>query len=112
VSATAGLVPVLAAQPAEAPDPEVRDFMDRFGVRPSYWTALGHDAGALAKAALAPLPKETTTEAKAVAQRRAIVQAGLLATRVKLWTSDERTVGEGRVLRRSLRLVTWEKDKK
>ena len=80
--------------------------------RPSYWAALGHDAGALAKAALAPLPKDTTSDTLAVAQRRAIVQAGLLATRVRLWTSDERGVGEGRVLARSLRLVTWEKDNK
>ena len=86
--------------------------MDRFGVRPSYWTALGHDAGVLSKTALAPLPKDTTTDPKAVVQSPPIVQAGLLATRVRLWTSDERGVGEGRVLARSLRLVTWDKDKK
>lgn len=111
LSASAGIVPVLASRPEETRDEEVRGFMERFGVRPSYWTALGHDAGVLAKAALAPLPRDTTTEAKAVAHRRAIVQAGLLATRVRLWTSDERGVGEGRVLTRSLRLVTWQKDK-
>jgi hypothetical protein len=109
LSASAGIVPVLATRPDEAKDDEVRGFMDRFGVRPSYWTALGHDAGVLAKASLAPLPKDTTTDVKAVTQRRAIVQAGLLATRVRLWTSDERGVGQGRVLARSLRLVTWEK---
>jgi hypothetical protein len=106
------MVPFLAVRPEDAPDPDVKEFMERFGVRPSYWTALGHDAGALAKAALAPLPKETTTDVKSVTQRRAIVQAGLLATRVKLWTSDEHSVGEGRVLKRSLRLVTWEHEKK
>jgi hypothetical protein len=112
LSASAGIVPVLASRPEEARDDEIRTFMERFGVRPSYWTALGHDAGVLAKAALAPLPKDTTTDAKAVVERRAIVQAGLLATRVRLWTSDERGVGDGRVLARSLRLVTWERDKK
>jgi hypothetical protein len=110
LSASAGIVPVLAAgKPEEARDDEVRGFMDRFGVRPSYWTSLGHDAGALAKAALAPLPRDTTTELKGVVERRATVQTGLLATRVRFWTSDERGVGEDRVLARSLRLVTWEK---
>ncbi len=112
LSASAGIVPVLASRPEEARDEEVRRFMERFGVRPSYWTALGHDAGVLAKTALAPLPKDTTTDTKAVVQRRAIVQAGLLATRVRLWTSDERGVGDGRVLARSLRLVSWERDRK
>ena len=59
-------------------------FIDRFGVRPSYWTALGRDAGALAGAALAPLPADATSEPKAVTQRRAIVQAGLLGARAPL----------------------------
>lgn len=108
LSASAGIVPVLSARPEEASDEDVRAFVERFGLRPSYWTALGHDAGALAKAALAALPTDTTVDAKEVVQRRAIVQAGLLATRVKLWTTDERGVGDSRVLGRSLRLVTWE----
>jgi hypothetical protein len=112
LSASAGIVPILAASAAGARDADVRDFMERFGVRPSYWTALGHDAGVLAKAALAPLPNDTTTDVRAVAQRRAIVQAGLLATRVRLWTSDEQGIGEGRVLHRSLRLVTWERERR
>ncbi len=111
LSASAGIVPILATSAAGAQDEEVKSFMERFGARPSYWTALGHDAGALAKAALAPLPNDTTSDAKAVVQRRALVQAGLLATRVRLWTSDEQGIGEGRVLARSLRLVTWERDR-
>jgi hypothetical protein len=112
LSASAGIVPILAANAASARDDDVRDFMERFGVRPSYWTALGHDAGVLAKAALAPLPNDTTTDSRAVTQRRAVVQAGLLATRVRLWTSDEQGIGEGRVLPRSLRLVSWQREKK
>lgn len=111
VAAAAGLVPILASRPSETNEPEVRAFMDRFGARPSYWTALGRDAGVLAKAALEPLPRDSTSEAKAVAQRRAIVQAGLLATRVPLWTSDERGVAADRVLSRALRVVTWKRDK-
>jgi hypothetical protein len=109
LSASAGIVPVLATRPEEAGDEEVRTFMDRMGVRPSYWTALGHDAGALAKAALAPLPRDTSTDPKVVSERRAVVQAGLLATRARLWTTDERNIGAGRVVARSLRLVTWSK---
>lgn len=112
LSASAGIVPVLASTPEEARDAEVRSYMERSGVRPSYWTALGHDAGVLAKATLAPLPADTTTEPNAVTERRALVQTGLLATRVRLWTSDDRGIGADRVLPRSLRLVTWERDKK
>jgi hypothetical protein len=111
LAAAAGVIPVLATRPEEAGDEDVRSFMSHFGVRPSYWTALGHDAGAVAKAALSPLPNDTTTDPKAVLQRRAIVQAGLLATRVRLWTSDESTIGEDRVLNRALRLVAWERTK-
>ena len=85
----------------------MRNFIDRFGVRPSYWTALGRDAGALAGAALAPLPADATSEVKAVTQRRAIVQAGLLGTRVHLWTTDDKGIGTDRVLPRALRLATW-----
>ena len=107
LSASAGLVPILAMRPEEAREADVRSFMDRFGVRPSYWTALGRDAGALARAALAPLPVDSTNDPKAVTQRRAITQAGLFASRLKLWTTDDKGIGPDRVLPRSLRLSTW-----
>jgi len=107
LSASAGLVPVQATRPEEAHDEDVRTFMDRFGARPTYWTALGRDAGALAGAALAPLPADSTSDPKGVTQRRAIVQAGLQAVRVRLWTTDDRGMGADRVLPRSLRLATW-----
>jgi hypothetical protein len=107
LAASAGLVPVLANRPEEAKEPDVRSFMDRFGVRPSYWTAIGHDGGALAKAALAPLPNDSTTDPQKVAQRRQTVQSGLLVADTPLWTTDERSVGADRVLDRALRIVTW-----
>jgi len=107
LSASAGLVPILATRPEEAHEEDVRTFIDRFGVRPSYWTALGRDAGALANAALAPLPPDATSDPKAVTQRRAIVQAGLLGARLRLWTTDDKGIGSDRVLPRALRLVTW-----
>jgi hypothetical protein len=109
IGAAAGVVPILASRSEEVRDDEVRAFMDRFGVRPSYWTALGHDAGILAKGALSTLPLDVTTDARAVMQRRAIVQTGLVATRARLWTTDAKSIGETRVLPRSLRLVTWQK---
>ncbi|WP_146648348.1 hypothetical protein [Labilithrix luteola] len=107
LSASAGLVPVAATRPEEAHDDDVRQFMERFGVRPTYWTAIGRDAGVLARTALAPLPADSATDVQGVTQRRAIVQAGLLAARVRLWTTDDMGVGKDRVLPRALRLVTW-----
>ncbi len=107
LSAAAGLVPVGATRPEDAQDKEVRAFMERFGARPTYWTALGRDAGALAGAALAPLPADATTDPRGVPQRRAIVQAGLFATRMRLWTSDDKGFGADRVLPRALHLATW-----
>jgi hypothetical protein len=107
LSAAAGLVPVLATRPEEARDEGVRAYMEDFGLRPSYWTALGRDAGALARAALAPLPADSTSDPKGVTQRRAIAQAGLFAARLKLWTTDDKGIGPDRVLPRALRLATW-----
>jgi hypothetical protein len=107
LTASAGLVPILAEKPTEAREEDVRKFMERFGARPSYWTAIGRDGGALAKAALAPLPNDTTTDPTQVAQRRTTVQNRLLTADTALWTTDERSVGPDRVLDRALRIVTW-----
>jgi hypothetical protein len=107
LSASAGLVPILATRPEEARDEGVRTFLEGFGVRPSYWTALGRDAGALARAALAPLPSDATSDPRSVTQRRAITQAGLLGARLELWTTDDKGMGADRVLPRALRLATW-----
>jgi hypothetical protein len=111
LAAAAGLVPVLASKPEQAREEDVRKFMERFGVRPSYWTALGRDGGALAKATLASLPNDSTSDPKQVAERRAKVQQGLLTADVPLWTTDERAVGQDRVLDRALRIVTWKGDR-
>lgn len=107
LSASAGIVPVLVNRPEDAPDPDVRAFMEKLGVRPSYWSALGRDAGAIARAAISVLPLDTTTNLSDVAQRRAILRAGLLGARVKLWTTDERGFGVDRVLARGLRVLRW-----
>jgi len=108
MGSAAGLIPVIAAPSAsDARQASVAAFIEAFGVRPSYWTALGRDAGALAAAALAPLPDNATSEPRGVTQRRAIAQAGLFGARLDFWTSDERGLGKDRVLARSLHLVTW-----
>jgi len=106
LAASAGLVPVLATKPEEAREQDVKTFMDRFGTRPTYWAALGRDAGALARAALAPLPNDSTTDPKGVIQRRAIASAGITAARLRLWTSDDKGIGPDRILPRALRIVT------
>jgi hypothetical protein len=111
LSASAGLVPVLADKPEDAREPDVRKFMERFGVRPTYWTALGRDGGVLARAAMGPLPIDTTSDAKIVAQRRGIVTTGLASARVKMWTTDADGLGTDRVLPRALRVVTWSREK-
>lgn len=111
LSASAGLVPVLADKPEEAREDDVRKFMERFGVRPTYWTALGRDGGALARAAMGPLPLDSTSDAKIVTQRRTIVATGLGSARVKMWTSDADGIGGDRVLPRALRVVTWTREK-
>lgn len=107
LSASAGLVPILASKPEETNEPDIRAFIERFGTRPSYWTALGRDAGAISGTALRPLPVDTTSDPKAVTQRRAIVEAGLFGARVRLWTSDEKGIASDRTLPRALRVVTW-----
>lgn len=111
LSASAGLVPVLASTPEEAREEDVRSFMDRFGVRPSYWTAIGRDGGALARAAMGPLPVDSTSDPKIVAQRRGIVAAGLGSVRVRMWTTDADGIGKDRVLPRALRVIIWQRDR-
>lgn len=106
LSASAGLVPVLATTPEEAREEDVKEYMRRIGTRPTYWAAIGRDAGVLARAALSPLPNDTTNDPKAVIQRRAIVSAGISAARTRLWTTDDKGFDGARVLPRALRLAT------
>ncbi|MBX3230528.1 MAG: hypothetical protein KIT84_02655 [Labilithrix sp.] len=112
LSAAAGIIPVLTSKPDEVQSDEVRRFMESLGVRPSWWSALGHDAGVLAKAALQSVPTSSTVDPEVITQRRALVQTGLLATRVALWTSEEQQLKSTRILDRTLSLVTWQRDKR
>ncbi len=107
IGASAGVIPITAAKAEDAGDPDVREFMTKLGSRPSWWTAIGRDGGVLAKTAMAQLPEDSTSDPAQVAQRRAAIQAALLAARVKLWTTDDQGFAEDRVLPRTLRLATW-----
>jgi hypothetical protein len=88
----------------EETDVEVRGYRVRFGSRPTYWSALGRDAGVLAKRAIQPLPLDAATKDDAILHRRNIVEAGLLSARRKFWSSDKETVSANRRLERTLRI--------
>ncbi len=101
----AGIVPVLAARPDDVADIDVRGYMAQFGARPSYWAAIGRDAGALARRAVTPLPLDTSSDEAGVLQRRAIVEAGVLAARVRFWSTEMNRVESNRYFGRKLRVV-------
>jgi hypothetical protein len=98
---SAGVVPVVG----NPTDPDVRAYMDRFGVRPSWWTALGRDAGALARKAVSTLPAGTVTEKDAIAQRRALAQFRLSTATAHLWTTETEGFAGAHTLKRTIRLV-------
>lgn len=99
----AGLLPVDAA--ALAKDPKLGAYQAQFGARPSFWTALGHDAALLARAAMQSLPDDSTDAPTEVTKRREIARAGLGAAKVLLWTTEASGFDENHVLPRSLRVV-------
>ncbi len=103
----AGLTPVMETNPERVTDDDVRAYMDRFGARPTYWTAIGRDAATLARVALDSLPRDTTDDPSAVAARRARVQAGMSTARARLWTSERAGFEGEHVLPRTLRLISW-----
>jgi hypothetical protein len=98
----AGILPVVTAKPEEDADPDVRGYRKRFGVQPSYWAALGRDAGVLAKRAISPLPLDSASKEDTIFQRRAIVEAGLVAARIPLWSSEQTGVSQARRVERLL----------
>lgn len=99
----AGILPNLTKLEQE-PDADIRKYRIRFGSRPTYWSALGRDAGVLAKRATQPLPLDAATKEDAILHRRSIVEASLLAARQKFWSSEQETIGASRRLDRTLSL--------
>ncbi len=82
---TAGLH-VFAIQAVSTP--EVDAYKQKFGARPSYWTALGRDGALLAHLAEAELPGDRTTQASEISKRRELARAALLRVKTTLWTTD------------------------
>ncbi len=105
LAATAGVVPVLAARAADVPQPDVRAYMTQFGARPSWWTALGRDGGALARAAILALPLDTLADPAAVGQRRALVQFRMATATSPLWTTEATGFAGAHMIKRKVRVV-------
>ncbi len=103
----AGAYPILASRSEEAKDPDIAAFMAQDRERPSWWTGLGHDAALLAARAVLPLPLDGVVDERLVTQRRAIVEAGLLAARRDLWTTRASGFDAERVLPRTFGVVAW-----
>lgn len=108
----AGIVPVTTTKDTELPDEDVRAYVRTYGAPPSYWTALGRDAGLLARRAVAALPLDTTRVAAEVARRRDAADAAVLAARARLWTTEATGVGPDRRVPRTLRVLSWERPAK
>lgn len=114
--ATAGLFPMsvpsvgaLGSQRAagvDPPSPEAQAALAAWLTShpgpPSFWAALGRDAGVLAWAGVRSLPA-TGTEDSAEAKARRLAAANALATATTpLWTTSARGFGGGRVLPREI----------
>jgi hypothetical protein len=90
--------------PAKKDDPNLAAFVSKLGGVPSWWTVLGHDAGALARAAVRRLPADDAESPAEVARRRDIARAALEAVEIDAWSSDERKVGTDHTMARALRV--------
>ncbi len=90
---------------AQVSDTDLRAYIARAAVRPSWSLALGRDVGKLARMALASLPLDTSTEKTEVDHRRQAARDALQAARVPLWTSEQHGFDSAHVLPRALRAV-------
>ncbi|WP_104986030.1 hypothetical protein [Sorangium cellulosum] len=119
--ATAGLFPLTAgpagAQPAPsasgpkappagapgAPDAGALSvWLASHPTPPSYWAALGHDAGVLAWAGVRSLPKTGTEDPAEVKARRLAAATAIGNAKAELWTTSAPGFGGGRVLPREI----------
>jgi hypothetical protein len=106
VTAAAGVFPLLTSSPSSDPrSKEVLAMAARLGGRPGWWVALGRDAGALARKALATLPLDTVTAEPDIVRRRVAARDALATVRALLWTSDSEGFDASHVLPRALRVV-------
>lgn len=104
VGVAAGLLPVDAASAAK--DPKLGIFATQLGSRPTWWTAVGHDAALLARKAVQGLPLDATDNGTEVTRRREAARSSLLEGKGALWTTDAAGFAGAHVLPRTLHVVT------
>lgn len=110
LTASAGVIPVLLPPKgtdagADKIDPGVRSFMGSFGATPTWRTALGRDAGILARAAVLNLPLDDALAPAEVTRRRELVRREFAAAKQHLWTSEAEGVDASNTLRRTLKII-------
>jgi hypothetical protein len=81
------------------------EYKTKFGAKPSYWTALGHDGALLAHAAESELPNDRVTTPSEIGKRREQARAGLASAQVTLWTSEVTGFAQSHKLARTLHVV-------
>lgn len=101
--ASAGLFPIAAT--SGGGDPMLEAYRKQERGEPSWWVALGHDAGLLVKDAIEGLPTEEGESQAAVAVRKRIVADGIAKAEGKLWTTSARGFDGGRVLARPITVL-------
>ena len=108
LAAAAGIVPAGAGTADDPRELEARKMAVQLGGQPTWWAALGRDAGALARKALSTLPEDTVTLPAEIAKRHRDARDALAAARVGLWTTDAQGFvepGNPRCLGRALRVI-------
>jgi len=81
------------------------EYKTKFGAKPSYWTALGHDGALLAHVAESALPNDRVTSSGEIAKRREQARVGLLSAATTLWTTEVTGFAQSHKLPRTLRVV-------
>jgi hypothetical protein len=107
VVASAGLFPNPEGDhPRASDDPMLAALIKERQRNPTWWMALGHDAGLLVKDAILGLSPEADDRGVAVAMRKRIVTDAIATAEAKLWTTSASGFGGGRVLPRDVLVST------
>ncbi|MGK4008565.1 hypothetical protein WMF31_38510 [Sorangium sp. So ce1036] len=93
-----------AAPRRDAPDAgsTLAAWLARHPSPPSFWAALGHDAGVLARAGVRRLPKTGTEDPAEVKARRFAAASAVRSASTTLWTTSTTGFGGARVLPRTV----------
>ncbi len=85
---------------------EVERYVSLLGSVPTWRSALGRDAGLLARQALRTLPLDTARSEEEVLRRREAVRRGILGVKDHFWTSEHRSLDSAtRSLPRTVRVI-------